>query len=213
MRGVEAGTGRVTLAVAQNLDDVNESVRILAWSLAVAVPAATLLLAVLVWWLTGRVLHPVEAIRAEVARISGSELHRRVPVSRSYDEISRLAYTMNGMLARVEEATEQQQRFVADASHELRGPLTRIHSALDIAIAHPDAVEEEALHHGLLTDIEQVNQLVDDLLFLARSESGALDLLPRLWTWTTSCSPRRGGCASGVRYGSGGIGDCSTFAR
>ena len=180
VRGVETDTGPVTLAFAQNLDDVNESVRILTWSLAVAVPAATLLLAVLVWWLTGRVLHPVEAIRAEVARIRGTELHRRVPVSRSYDEISRLAYTMNGMLARVEEATEQQQRFVADASHELRGPLTRIHSALDIAIAHPDAVAEEALHRGLLTDIEQVNQLVDDLLFLARSESGALDALAQV---------------------------------
>ncbi|HSV37356.1 MAG TPA: ATP-binding protein [Nocardioidaceae bacterium] len=177
VRGVETDTGLVTLVVAQNLDDVNESVRILSLSLAVAVPVATLLLAGLVWWLTGRVLRPVEAIRAEVARIHGAELHRRVPVSGSHDEISRLAHTMNGMLARVEKATEQQQRFVADASHELRGPLTRIHSALDIAIAHPDAVEEDELRQGILSDIDELNHLVDDLLFLARSESGALDPL------------------------------------
>jgi signal transduction histidine kinase len=173
-RPVETGDGSVTLVVAKNLDDVHESVRILTWSLAVSFPVATLLLTILVWWLTGRVLHPVEAIRAEVASISGTELHRRVPVPRTHDEISSLAQTMNEMLRRMEQATEQQQRFVADASHELRGPLTRIRSALEVAKAHPDVVDDETLHQSLLTETEALSQLVDDLLFLARSEAGAL---------------------------------------
>jgi len=174
VRPVETRSGSLTLVVAKNLDDVRESVRVLAWSLAVSVPVATLLLATLVWWLTGRVLRPVEAIRAEVASINGTDLHRRVPVPRTLDEISRLAHTMNQMLQRVEQATEQQQRFVADASHELRGPLTRIRSALEVAMAHPRAVDDETLHEGLLAETAALGQLVDDLLFLARSEAGAL---------------------------------------
>jgi len=174
VRPVETRTGPVTLVVAKNLDDVHESVRILAWSLAVSFPVATLLLTLLAWWLTGRVLRPVEAIRAEVAGISGTELHRRVPVPRTNDEIASLAHTMNQMLERVEHATEQQQRFVADASHELRGPLTRIRSSLEIAMAHPDTVDDANLHQSLLAETEALGQLVDDLLFLARSEAGAL---------------------------------------
>jgi signal transduction histidine kinase len=173
-RPVETGDGSVTLVVAKNLDDVHESVRILAWSLAVSLPVATLLLAILVWWLTGRVLHPVEAIRAEVASIRGADLHRRVPVPRTQDEITSLAHTMNQMLQRVEQATEHQQRFVADASHELRGPLTRIRSALEVAMTHPDAVDDETLHQSLLAETDALSQLVDDLLFLARSEAGVL---------------------------------------
>jgi len=173
-RRVETRTGPVTLVVAQNLDDVHESVLILAWSLTVSFPVAMLLLTLLAWWLTGRVLKPVEAIRAEVASISGSDLHRRVPVPRTDDEISSLANTMNQMLQRLDQASQRQERFVADASHELRGPLTRIRSALEVAMAHPDTVDDETLHDGLLAEAEALSQLVDDVLFLARSEAGAL---------------------------------------
>ena len=133
------------------------------------------LLALLVWWLTGRVLRPVEAIRREVASIEGDQLHRRVPAPDSEDEIARLASTMNEMLDRVEDATDRQRRFVADASHELRGPLTRLRSSLEVTIAHPDGVDAVALARDLLGDTVELQKLVDDLLFLARSESGSLD--------------------------------------
>ncbi len=162
------------LVAAKNLDDVHESVRILAGSLAIAIPIVTALLALLLWWLTGRVLRPVEAIRAEVASIGGNELHRRVPSGTAGDEISRLARTMNAMLDRVEQATERQRRFVADASHELRGPLTRIRSSLEVSLAHPHTQDPEELQRGLLADTSDLQKLVDDLLFLARSESGSL---------------------------------------
>lgn len=173
MRSIESESGTNTLVVAKNLDDVNESVRILVSSLAIAIPTVTILLAILLWWLTGRILRPVESIRAEVASIQGTELHRRVPVPRSDDEISRLAHTMNAMLERVEEATGRQQRFVADASHELRGPLTRLRSELEVAMAHPETSDPRAMYPSLLSDTIELNELVDDLLFLARSESGA----------------------------------------
>ena len=173
-----AGTtsGPVTLLVAKNLDDVDESVAILKRSLAVAIPVVTGLLALLVWWLTGRVLRPVESIRREVASIEGHELHRRVPTPGSEDEIARLASTMNEMLDRVQHATDRQRRFVADASHELRGPLTRLRSSLEVTIAHPDGVDAVTLSRELLGDTVELQKLVDDLLFLARSESGSLEV-------------------------------------
>jgi signal transduction histidine kinase len=170
------GNRGLTLVVAKNLDDVTESVSILVASLAVAIPVVTGLLAVLVWWLTGRVLRPVEGIRREVASIQGDELHRRVPVPGGDDEIGRLASTMNEMLDRVEEATDRQRGFVADASHELRGPVTRLRSNLEVALAHPGTTDPAVLTRELLADTVELQKLVDDLLFLARSESGSMEV-------------------------------------
>lgn len=173
------GEEPTVLVVAKNLDDVSESVGVLATSLAIAVPAVTALLALLVWWLTGRVLRPVEAIRAEVAGIRGDDLHRRVPDPHTDDEIADLARTMNEMLARVELATERQRRFVADASHELRSPLTRLRSNLEVSLAHPDVVPAEELLRGLLVDVADLQRLVEGLLFLARLEgAGAVPTDP-----------------------------------
>jgi signal transduction histidine kinase len=169
-------SGPATLVVAKNLDDVNESVSILTRSLAVAIPVVTGMLALLVWWLTGRVLRPVESMRREVASIEGHELHRRVPAPGTEDEIARLASTMNEMLDRVQEATDRQRRFVADASHELRGPLTRLRASLEVTIAHPDGIDAVTLSRELLGDAVELQKLVDDLLFLARSESGSLEV-------------------------------------
>lgn len=174
VRSLDAPTPGERLVVAKNLDDVNESVNILLAALAVSIPVVTALLALLVWWLTGRVLSPVESIRREVAGIRGDDLHRRVPTPESEDEIALLASTMNQMLDRVQVATERQRRFVADASHELRGPLTRLRSTLEVSLAHPETTDLRQLGQELLADTADLQKLVDDLLFLARSESGSL---------------------------------------
>ena len=173
-RSVDSPRGAQTLVVAKNLDDVAESVRLLIISLAIAIPMVVLILAAVVWWVVGRVLAPVEAIRAEVASMRGTELHRRVPVPFRDDEIARLARTMNALLARVERAAGRQRQFVADASHELRGPLTRIRSVLELGLSHPRSDDPATTYRGLLDDTAQLQQLVDDLLFLAQSESGAV---------------------------------------
>ena len=163
-----------TFVVAKNLDDVNESAHILTLSLALSIPVVLSLLAALIWWLTGRTLRPVELIREEVASIQGTELARRVPVPGSFDEISRLARTMNAMLDRVELAANRERMFVADASHELRSPLTRIRCDLELGIGHPEALDPDTTFRNLLGDVIVLQDLVDDLLFLARSESGTL---------------------------------------
>lgn len=154
------------------LDDVSESVETLTTIMLVAVPALTAVLAALVWSLVGRTLAPVEAIRSEVAAIGGDDLHRRVPEPATRDEVARLARTMNAMLDRVEESAERQQRFVADASHELRSPLTRIRSELEVDLAHPGTADPYATHRSVLAEAITLQRLVDDLLELARGGDG-----------------------------------------
>lgn len=175
-RRVDSSDGPVVIHVAATLSDIRESTSILVRSLTIAIPGVAALLAVLVWVLVGRTLRPVEAIRSEVADISGSDLHRRVPDPGGADEIARLARTMNGMLDRVETSVQRQQRFVADASHELRSPLTRIRSELEVDLAHPDRADAWATHRSVLEEAKGLQQLVEDLLHLARSDSATTTL-------------------------------------
>lgn len=159
--------------VAAPLDDVEESTRVLVGSLAATVPTVTALLAGLVWILVGRTLRPVEGIRAEVAAIGGTELDRRVPVPPGDDEIARLARTMNAMLDRVAAASQRQQRFTADAAHELRSPLTRMRAELEVDLAAPERADLDATHRSVLEEAVGLQRLVEDLLALARSDGGA----------------------------------------
>jgi signal transduction histidine kinase len=161
----------VVIHIAGTLDDIAESTRVLAASLLVIAPVVAALLAVLVWSLVKRTLRPVEAIRAEVAAIGGADLERRVTVPPGDDEISGLARTMNGMLERVSTSVDRQRRFVADASHELRSPLTRIRSELEVDLAHPQVADPLATHRSVLEETVGLQRLVDDLLLLARSDA------------------------------------------
>jgi signal transduction histidine kinase len=175
-RRVDGPDGAVTIHVAASLDDVLESTTVLGRSLAVGIPAVVLFLALVVWMLVGRTLQSVERIRAEVAEISGSDLHRRVPAPPRDDEIARLARTMNSMLDRVEDAADRQQRFVADASHELRSPLTRMRTELEVDLAHPSRADPIATHRSVLEEATGLQRLVEDLLQLARTDSDRMPL-------------------------------------
>ena len=172
-RRVDGPAGLSVIHVGGSLGDVRGSTQALATALAVAVPGLVLLLGALIWWLVGRTLRPVESLRTEVADIGGHDLHRRVPESSSGDEIARLAGTMNDMLERLDQSARRQQRFVADASHELRSPLTRIRSELEVDLAHPGNADLLATHRSILEEAVGLQQLVDDLLRLARRDAGA----------------------------------------
>lgn len=171
-RSVETSQGRLIIHVATAADDISDSVGVLRGSLLVAVPVAVVVLAATIWWLVGRSLQPVEAIRREVTAISETDLDRRVPVPPTDDEISRLAATMNHMLDRLEEGVARIQRFAADASHELRSPLTRMRSELEVDLANQDSSDLAATHRSVLEEVSALQSLVDDLLFLARSDAG-----------------------------------------
>ncbi len=174
VRGIGPDSGDTAgVLVAAPFDDIDESTALLARSLAVAVPTVTLVLAALVWWLVGRTLRPVESIRREAAAIGGGDLDRRVPVPAGDDEVARLARTLNAMLDRLEAGVRRQQRFVADASHELRSPLARVRAELEVDIAHPAGADPAATHRSVLDETIGMQALVDDLQALARHDAGA----------------------------------------
>ena len=162
--------GDVVIHTGTPSDDIEEASDALRSGLAYGIPVVTIVLGLLVWLLVGRTLRPVESIRAQVAEMSGSNLERRVPVPPTGDEIARLAQTMNEMLARVQTSVERQQRFVADASHELRSPLTRVRTELEVDLDHPGTADSAATHRSVLEEVGHLQRLIDDLLHLARAD-------------------------------------------
>lgn len=173
-RTEDAADGSSVLHVGTTFDDVAESTGVLAGTLLVSVPIVVVLLAGMVWWLVGRTLRPVEQIRSEVAEIGATDLHRRVPVPRAKDEIGRLAETMNAMLGRLEGSVERQQRFVGDASHELRSPLARMRSEIEVDLALAPNESNRLRLESLREEVVAVQRMVEDLLLLARLDSDGL---------------------------------------
>jgi signal transduction histidine kinase len=166
--------GPVTVYVAGSLAPAEDAVELLQGGLAVGAPLLLAIVAFTTWTVAGRTLRPVDAIRAEVADISERSLNRRVSVPPLDDEISRLASTMNMMLDRLDAAVERQRRFVADASHELQTPLAAARTDLEVALAHPESANWNDTAADLLTANKRMEQLVRDLLFLARADAGVV---------------------------------------
>jgi signal transduction histidine kinase len=160
---------RIVLA-ARALVDVFDTTKAISRLLIIGLPVMVAVVALVTWFAVGRVLAPVEAIRREVDEISAAQLHRRVPQPKRDDEIGRLAATMNRMLERLESARNSQRRFVSDASHELRSPITTIRQHTEVALAHPDRVTAEELAEVVLAEQHRMQGLVEDLLLLARAD-------------------------------------------
>ncbi|MFB6822938.1 sensor histidine kinase [Streptomyces virginiae] len=152
------------------LGDVDDATRAVAIGLLAGAPPLTAFAAALAWWVTGRALRPVSAIRAELAAVTGSELDRRVPDPGGADEIARLARTVNDTLDRLERSDARQRQFTADASHELRNPLAAVRSRLEVALAM-DRPDRESVA-AALADTERLQAIAADLLLLARLDGG-----------------------------------------
>ncbi len=174
-RRVTTPSGNFIVYVAGSLEAVDRSVSSLIRLLVTSLPILLALVGITTWVVTGRALQPVESIRQEVEAIGAEDLNRRVPEPETVDEIGRLARTMNAMLARLEDSTDRQRRFVADASHELRGPLTGIRAQLEVDLAHPDLADWETTERDVLDDAIRLQRLVADLLTLATADASALD--------------------------------------
>ncbi len=141
-RGVSGPDGPMVVLVAESLELVGQSTGVVVNLLLIGYPVVLLGVALTSYWLAGRALAPVEAIRTRVAQVQGtSELDARVPVPDGDDEVARLAVTMNAMLERLQTGSDRQRRFVADASHELRTPLTSIKGFVEL-LGRSDALGE-----------------------------------------------------------------------
>jgi signal transduction histidine kinase len=123
------------------------------------------------------VLRPVEAMSAAAAEISDVDPQARLPLPLAEDEVHRLGVTLNGMLARLEQARDRERAFFSDASHELRTPLAILKGEVEIALRKDNP--PEALRRALLVadaESDRLINLAEDLLLVARSDSGVLEL-------------------------------------
>ncbi|SDH45961.1 sensor histidine kinase [Nonomuraea jiangxiensis] len=121
------------------------------------------------WYGVGRVLAPVERIRTGLERISAEDLSRRIEVPATRDEVEELAATVNDTLGRLEDAVERHRRFVSDASHELRTPITALTVRLEAGLEGLDAEDWRAA----LDEAYRLSDIVQDLLLMARLDAGA----------------------------------------
>ncbi|QJU54723.1 ATP-binding protein [Herbiconiux sp. KACC 21604] len=142
--------------------------------LAIAAPLLVALMAVITFVSVGRALRPVDRIRAATDGITADDLGRRLDVPQGSAELARLATTMNRMLARLDEAQSRQRRFVSDASHELRSPLSALRQTAEVARDYPGTLPPDRLAHTVAEESERMAALVDGLLLLTRADEGAL---------------------------------------
>ncbi len=134
---------------------------------ALVAAAALVFAGVASWLVAGRVLEPVRIMRQTAEQISESDLHRRIPVT-GRDDVARLSATFNRMLDRLEDAFGTQRRFIDDAGHELRTPITVIRGHLELMGDDPqERAETTAL---VIEELDRMHRIVDELLELARAE-------------------------------------------
>lgn len=173
---VNTPSGEYTVLVGGGSEAVEATARTVALLLAAGAPIIIAVVAAATYWLVRRSLKSVDAIRNRVAEISTSDLAERVPVPTSRDQIAALAVTMNEMLSRLEAGHRAQQRFLGDASHELRSPLATIISGLEAAEVHPELLDAELAIDTLLPEAQRMRTLIEDLLLLARADEQSLTL-------------------------------------
>ena len=163
---VAVAGGKFFVIGTASLSEVRRSVRTLWSGLRFGIPLVVLAVALVAWFLAGRALRPVEAMRREVENISATTLQRRVREPRSHDEVARLARTMNSMLMRLQASRDHERQFLSDASHELRSPLASMRAQLETG-AWPAHAE------GVRTEAHRLTNIVDDLVDLAKADEAA----------------------------------------
>lgn len=174
-----APAGRFVAVVGSDLSERDHALENLDGLLAVGVPAAILLAAAAGFLVAGAGLRPIERMRRRAEVIGTNDLSERLPTPESRDELGRLATTLNGMLARLEEGFARERTFVADASHELRTPIARLKAELELADNDRRGLAElrDAVRSAR-AEADLLGRLADDLLVLARSDQGRLPVRP-----------------------------------
>jgi signal transduction histidine kinase len=174
----QAALARAQARIALLQAQVNQAAVTRSHQLLVAAAAGLAIMAgasvVLGWAVAGRALRPLRAITAATRQISEDDLGRRLAMAGPRDELTDLADTIDGLLARLQAAFEAQRSFVANASHELRTPLSASRTMLEVALADP-AAPASALRSAcqdVLAEGQQQERLIDALLTLARSQRG-----------------------------------------
>jgi len=173
---VEGPGGRPEfLVVVRSMAEADQLVSTTAAVLVAGIIVLMVAATVLGYGLAGTALRPVREITAEARALSEQDLHRRIGLDLPADELGDLAQTFNQMLDRLETAFNSLGQFTADAAHELRAPLTLIRTEAEVTLRRPRSAEEyQASLATILAEAERLGRVADQLLMLARAESGAL---------------------------------------
>jgi signal transduction histidine kinase len=165
--------GTVVLSMAAPLENNRQVLRTFTAGLLWTVPALLAISALGGYSLSRRALRPVDQITAATRSISVSNLSARLPVPGSRDELQRLSETCNEMLARLESAVNEIKRFTADASHELRNPVSFVRTTAELALRNrqADPASRRAFEE-IVAECGKANRLLKDMLTLARADNG-----------------------------------------
>src|SRR5262249_11143561 len=184
--------------VVSPVDEALEALERFRVILLLAAPLLLLVASAGGYWISSRALAPVDDISLAAQRISIENLTDRLQVPPTGDQLQRLSETLNEMLSRLESAVRRMAQFTADASHELRAPVSLIRTTAEVAVLKRDRPAPEYLEalDDILEEAERTSQVVDSLMLLARTDSGkeALDCVP-----VDACVVVRGAAEQGER--------------
>ncbi len=169
--------GAGIVQVAESYQHLQEVQRQLVFLLALGVPFTLLAASAGGWFLAANALAPIDRITRTAQQISADDLHQRLNLKLPNDEVGRLAATFDQMLARLEDAFERQKRFIADASHEMRTPLTILKGDVEVTLNRPRSAEvyRETLEMVNQTT-DRLTALVEELFLLARADNNQYPL-------------------------------------
>jgi signal transduction histidine kinase len=179
-RSVRVGTFRwngLTLHVGADMSEVNQIGSDILLGMVAAIPTVLVVIFIGGRWVARQALAPVEAIREAASRITVHNLHQRLPLPPSTDEIAGLVAVLNLTFERLQRTFEQSARFSAEASHHLRTPLSVLRAGIEEILTDPEAPEKQQERaEALLHQVHHLTSIAENLLLLARSDAGRLDL-------------------------------------
>ena len=171
---VSVGGQSYLIQSAFEMDDFYEALHHFALLLLISIPSLLVCAAAGGYWISTRALAPVDQITQTARTISAQNLSSRLVVPNTGDELQRLSETLNGMLERLEAAFKKITQFTADASHELRTPVAVMRTRAELSLRKARSADEyREVIAEVLTELEKTSGLIEQLMFLARADSGA----------------------------------------
>jgi len=174
---VSVGGQNYLIQSAFEMDDFYEALHHFALLLFISIPLLLVCAAAGGYWISTRALAPVDQITQTARTISAQNLSSRLIVPKTGDELQRLSETLNGMLERLEAAFKKITQFTADASHELRTPVAVMRTRAELSLRKARSADEyRDVIAEVLNELEKTSGLIEQLMFLARADSGAESL-------------------------------------